>query len=263
MPSCQEPRPCFRATASDEARQSPGEIAREFGATDIIEARGNEATQAVLGLTRGIGADAALEWVGTAQSTATAFAVARPGSTVGIVGVPHGQVPFAETFFRNAGWRGGPAPARIYIPNCSTTSSTAPSTPAGSSITRPTLTTSPTPTGPWTSGGPSSRWYEWVRSDDGSERANRLAPGPVGAHRRGGRDRAGLPPPRRQLRPYVTMWVVRAGDDLYVRSAYGPDNPWYRRATTSGADRIRAGSIERDVSFAQAPAKALDAMPGI
>ena len=64
----------------------------------------------------GIGADAALECVGTAQSIATAFAVARPGSTVGIVGVPHGQLPFAETFFRNTGWRGGPAPARIYIP---------------------------------------------------------------------------------------------------------------------------------------------------
>jgi threonine dehydrogenase-like Zn-dependent dehydrogenase len=32
------------------------------------------------------------------------------------VGVPHGQLPFAETFFRNTGWRGGPAPARIYIP---------------------------------------------------------------------------------------------------------------------------------------------------
>jgi threonine dehydrogenase-like Zn-dependent dehydrogenase len=91
-------------------------IAREFGATDIIEARGDEASQAVLELTGGIGADAALECVGTAQSTATAFAVARPGSTVGIVGVPHGQVPFAETFFRNTGWRGGPAPARIYIP---------------------------------------------------------------------------------------------------------------------------------------------------
>jgi hypothetical protein len=54
------------------------------------------------------------------------------------------------------------------------------------------------------------------------------------------------------LRPYVTMWVVQAGDDLYVRSAYGPDNPWYRRAAASGAGRIRAGGIERDVSFAEA-----------
>ena len=92
------------------------EVAREFGATDIVEARGEEAVQAVLDLTGGIGADAALECVGTAQSIATAFAVARPGSTVGIVGVPHGQLSFAETFFRNTGWRGGPAPARIYIP---------------------------------------------------------------------------------------------------------------------------------------------------
>ena len=92
------------------------EVAREFGATDIVEARGEEAIQAVLDLTGGIGADAALECVGTAQSIATAFAVARPGSTVGIVGVPHGQLSFAETFFRNTGWRGGPAPARIYIP---------------------------------------------------------------------------------------------------------------------------------------------------
>ena len=54
------------------------------------------------------------------------------------------------------------------------------------------------------------------------------------------------------LGPYVTMWVVRAGDDIYVRSAYGPDNPWYRRAKTSGAGRIRAGGLERDVTFAEA-----------
>jgi hypothetical protein len=93
------------------------QVAREFGATDVVEARGEEAIQAVLDLTGGIGADAALECVGSAQSIATAFSVARPGSTVGIVGVPHGQLPFAETFFRNTGWRGGPAPARIYIPD--------------------------------------------------------------------------------------------------------------------------------------------------
>lgn len=53
------------------------------------------------------------------------------------------------------------------------------------------------------------------------------------------------------LRPYVTMWVVWAGDDLYVRSAYGPDNPWFRRAKSSGAGRIRAGGLERDVTFAE------------
>lgn len=56
------------------------------------------------------------------------------------------------------------------------------------------------------------------------------------------------------LRPYVTMWVVRVGDELYVRSAYGPNNPWYRRAKASGVGRIRAGGVERDVTFAEADA---------
>ena len=61
--------------------------------------------------------------------------------------------------------------------------------------------------------------------------------------------------PDGSLHPYVTMWVTRAGRDLYVRSAYGPDNPWYRRATASGTGRIRAAGTERDVSFAQASAE--------
>jgi hypothetical protein len=62
------------------------------------------------------------------------------------------------------------------------------------------------------------------------------------------------------LRPYVTMWVVRAGNELYVRSAYGPDNPWYRRAKASGTGRLRAGGVEYDVTFADATP---DAHPGI
>jgi threonine dehydrogenase-like Zn-dependent dehydrogenase len=96
------------------------QLARDFGASDIVAARGAEANQAVLDLTGGVGVDAALECVGTHEAIETAFAVARPGSTVGIVGVPHGEVPFAQTFFRNVGWRGGPAPARIYIPDLMT-----------------------------------------------------------------------------------------------------------------------------------------------
>jgi hypothetical protein len=51
------------------------------------------------------------------------------------------------------------------------------------------------------------------------------------------------------LRPFTTMWVVRVGDDLYVRSAGGPDRPWYQHALTSGAGRIRAGGVEHDVAF--------------
>jgi hypothetical protein len=52
------------------------------------------------------------------------------------------------------------------------------------------------------------------------------------------------------LRPYVTIWTVRAGDGLYVRSAHGANNPWYRRALASGRGRIRAGGVDRDVRFA-------------
>jgi hypothetical protein len=62
------------------------------------------------------------------------------------------------------------------------------------------------------------------------------------------------------LRPYVTIWTVRTGDDLYVRSAHGANNPWYVRAKASGTGRIRAGGIERDVTFAEATPGAL---PGI
>jgi hypothetical protein len=55
------------------------------------------------------------------------------------------------------------------------------------------------------------------------------------------------------LRPYVTIWVVRVADELYVRSAYGASNPWFVRASASGSGRIRAGGVERDVEFADAP----------
>jgi hypothetical protein len=55
--------------------------------------------------------------------------------------------------------------------------------------------------------------------------------------------------PDGSLRPFVTIWFVRHGDDLYVRSAHGYDNPWFQRALASGEGRIRAGAAERDVAF--------------
>ena len=102
------------ALSRNLARQA---LARSFGATDVLPQRGVEATQAVLELTNGVGVDAALECVGTAESMATAFAIARPGSAVGFVGVPHGVgVPIDTMFARNIGLRGGAAPVRTYIP---------------------------------------------------------------------------------------------------------------------------------------------------
>ena len=92
-------------------------LAEDFGATDIVVERGDDAIAAVMELTDGIGVDAALECVGTGQSMATALGIARPGSTVGVVGAPHGvDIPFEANFWRGVGWQGGVAPARAYIP---------------------------------------------------------------------------------------------------------------------------------------------------
>jgi hypothetical protein len=54
------------------------------------------------------------------------------------------------------------------------------------------------------------------------------------------------------LRPFVTIWVVRSGPDLYVRSINGRSNPWFRRALAAREGRIRAGRVERDVTFEEA-----------
>ncbi|MFD4351261.1 DUF2255 family protein [Nocardia sp. NPDC058518] len=57
------------------------------------------------------------------------------------------------------------------------------------------------------------------------------------------------------LRPFVTIWVVRVDDDIYVRSAHGATNPWYRRAMAVGRGRIRASGVEHDVEFTTPPAE--------
>lgn len=102
------------ALSRNPARQR---LAREFGATDILSERGEEATQKILDMTNGLGVDAALECVGTGESMATAFSIARVGSVVGAIGAPHDiVVPMDIVIFRNIGLRGGVSPVRRYIP---------------------------------------------------------------------------------------------------------------------------------------------------
>jgi threonine dehydrogenase-like Zn-dependent dehydrogenase len=102
------------ALSRNPARQK---LACSFGATEILAERGDEAVNAVLELTGGVGVDASLECVGTTQAMTTAFAIARPGSTVGFVGVPHGvEAPIRAMFDNNIGLRGGAAPVRAYLP---------------------------------------------------------------------------------------------------------------------------------------------------
>jgi threonine dehydrogenase-like Zn-dependent dehydrogenase len=92
-------------------------LAKEFGATDVVTARGPEGVDQVLELTDGFGAHSVLECVGTETSTETAILAARPGGSVGRVGVPQGEVlPGSQpAFFKNLRIAGGPAPARAYI----------------------------------------------------------------------------------------------------------------------------------------------------
>jgi threonine dehydrogenase-like Zn-dependent dehydrogenase len=92
-------------------------VAEQFGATDVVRERGDEAVERVRELTDGLGAHSVLECVGLAQSTVTAMRIARPGGAVGRVGVPQEQaIPEGDTtFFDNVTISGGPAPARAYI----------------------------------------------------------------------------------------------------------------------------------------------------
>lgn len=92
-------------------------LAREFGATDVVAERGEEAVERVRELTDGFGAHSVLECVGLDQSTQTAIEIARPGGAVGRVGVPQGEaMPGGQASFSdNVTIGGGPAPVRAYI----------------------------------------------------------------------------------------------------------------------------------------------------
>jgi threonine dehydrogenase-like Zn-dependent dehydrogenase len=92
-------------------------LAREFGATDIVIERGDEGVARIKELTRGIGADAVLECVGTQESMMQAVHATRPGGSVGYVGVPNG-VTFdgQQLFFAHVRLHGGPAPVRRFLP---------------------------------------------------------------------------------------------------------------------------------------------------
>ena len=66
--------------------------------------------------------------------------------------------------------------------------------------------------------------------------------------------------PDGSLRPYATIWVVSAGDCVYVRSAHGWNNGWFQRALKSGEGRVRASGLERDVAFERPGSDVADAV---
>jgi len=102
------------AMSRHESRQ---ELAREFGATDIVTERGEEGVERIKQLTKGVGADSVLECVGTQESMLQAIKATRPGGSVGYVGVPHGvSLDGQQLFFSHVRLHGGPAPVRKYLP---------------------------------------------------------------------------------------------------------------------------------------------------
>jgi threonine dehydrogenase-like Zn-dependent dehydrogenase len=97
----------------------PGRIAlaKDFGATDVVSERGQEAIERVRELTQSFGVHSVLECVGNEQAIAAALGIVRPGGAIGRVGVPHySPIDLSGTFFfQNVAIAGGPAPVRGYI----------------------------------------------------------------------------------------------------------------------------------------------------
>jgi threonine dehydrogenase-like Zn-dependent dehydrogenase len=94
------------------------QLAREFGATDIVTTRGDEGVAEIKELTNGLGAHSVIEAVGTQEAMMQAIRATRPGGHVGYVGVSHDvQLPGDELFFSGVHLHGGPAPVRRFLPD--------------------------------------------------------------------------------------------------------------------------------------------------
>jgi threonine dehydrogenase-like Zn-dependent dehydrogenase len=91
-------------------------LALEFGATDIVEERGDAGAARIKDLTGGLGAHSVIEAVGTRESMLQAVHATRPGGHIGYVGVTHGELPGDELFFSHVHLHGGPAPVRRFLP---------------------------------------------------------------------------------------------------------------------------------------------------
>ncbi|BDO40730.1 zinc-dependent alcohol dehydrogenase family protein [Cellulomonas sp. NTE-D12] len=93
------------------------ELARRFGATDIVEERGDAGVARIKELTGGLGAHSTIEAVGTQESMMQAIRSTRAGGHVGYVGVSHDvSLPGQQLFMSGVHLHGGPAPVRRFLP---------------------------------------------------------------------------------------------------------------------------------------------------
>lgn len=97
--------------------KSRQKLAKEFGATDIVEERGDDGVAKIKELTNGLGAHSVVEAVGTQESMMQAIRSTRPGGHVGYVGVSHDvELPGQDLFYSEVHLLGGPAPVRRFLP---------------------------------------------------------------------------------------------------------------------------------------------------
>ena len=98
--------------------ESRANLAREFGATDVVAERGEEGIAKIKELTNGLGAHSVVEAVGTQESMLQAIGSCRPGGHVGFVGVSHDvSLDGGLLFITQVHLHGGPAPVRKYLPD--------------------------------------------------------------------------------------------------------------------------------------------------
>lgn len=94
------------------------QLTRFYGATDIVEERGDEGVEKIKELTDGLGAHSVIEAVGTQESTMQAIGATRPGGHMGYVGVNYDvTIPGIDLFFAGIHLHGGPAPVRRFLPD--------------------------------------------------------------------------------------------------------------------------------------------------
>ena len=92
-------------------------LARYYGATDIVEERGDDGVDRIKDLTKGLGVHSTIEAVGTRESMLQAIGSTRPGGHLGFVGITHAELPGDQLFFSQVHFVGGPAPVRRFLPD--------------------------------------------------------------------------------------------------------------------------------------------------
>ena len=210
----------------------------------MVAERGEEGIAQVLELTGGDGTHVVVEAVGLRPAYDMAVGVVRVGGVISRIGVPQYEeapVGFASLFGKNVTLTGGPAPVRAYIEELLPEVLDGRLQP-GRVFDR-AVSLDDVPAG--------------YRAGDGRPRVDQGAGEPVSTWSQedlgllGGAGEVEVSSVRRDgsLSRARTVWIVRVGDELYLRSVNGPDAAWYRSTRSRHQGRIEARGVARDVTW--------------